>query len=396
MTKLNKMILAIRKFTKPFIFIAFVLCSVDVNAQVSLLQNTIDKLESFKSFSYQFINKRKDFSIDTAIKHNNELFLKTPADKTFGYLFRLETVYKTEKIIRTDLYNGQDLTYINLEDSTFNFQKAPCAAFQTSLIGSLKFLKAFLETKPLSKIIKANDTTINGIANAHIRVIVFDTIINKEHLYSLRDFFIDKQMGVPSFVTIRARSKDFGDAINDYYDEVRYFDYKFDQAGIDIATFTVPKGFHLPQKVTAPPALLAPGTVAPNWTLYDANGKQTSLVQMKGKVVLLDFYFIGCYGCMLSLKLLNAIYERYKDKNVVIVSITERDKEKAILAFEKQYHIKYPSYVNAANTIKSYHVNGFPTFYFIDKEGKIGNVFVGYNDDFEEKVTSIINNLLNN
>jgi len=390
------MIFAIKKFTRPSIFIAFVLWGVNANAQVSLIQNIIDKLEGYKNFSYQSINKRMDLTLDPTIMHDNELFLKAPADKTFGYLFRLETVGKTEKFIRTDLYNGRDLIYINPEDSIFYFQKAPCAAFETSLIGSLKFLKAFLETKPLSKIIKANDTTINGIANAHIIVIVSDTIINKEHLYSRRDFFIDKKMGVPSFVTIRARSKYIGGVINDFYDEVRYFDYKFDQAGIDIATFTVPKGFHLPQKGTAPPALLAPGTIAPNWTLYDANGKQTSLAQMKGKVVLLDFYFIGCYACMLSLTPLNAIYERYKDKNVVIASITERDNEKAVLAFEKRYHIKYPGYINAADIVKSYHVNGFPTFYFIDKEGKIANVILGYDDDFEEKATSIIDNLLNN
>jgi peroxiredoxin len=44
--------------------------------------------------------------------------------------------------------------------------------------------------------------------------------------------------------------------------------------------------------------LLAVGTTAPNWTLYDVNGKQLSLSQLKGKVVLLDFYFIGCSGCM--------------------------------------------------------------------------------------------------
>lgn len=390
------MIFIIKKFTNPSVFIAFVLWGMNANAQVSLIQNIIDKLESYKNFSYESINKRMDLTIDTAIQHKNELFLKAPADKKFGYLFRLENVYKTEKFTKTDLYNGQDLTYINPEDSTFYFQKAPCVAFETSLIGSLRFLKSFLETKPSSKVIKASDTTINGIANTHIIVIVSDTIINKEHLYSRRDFFIDKQIGMPSFVTIRGRSKYFGDVINDFYDEIRYFDYKFDQAGIDIATFTVPKGFHVPQKGTAPHALLAPGTVAPNWTLYDANGKQISLTQMKGKVALLDFYFIGCGGCMRSLKPLNAIYERYKDKNVVILSITERDNEKAVLAFEKRYHIKYPGYIKAANTVKSYHVNAFPTFYFINKEGKIANVTVGYTNDFEQNATSIINNLLKN
>jgi peroxiredoxin len=116
---------------------------------------------------------------------------------------------------------------------------------------------------------------------------------------------------------------------------------------------------------------------------------------MKGKVVLLDFYFIGCTGCMLSIKPLNKLYEKYKNQDVVIASITERDSKKSVLAFDKNYKIKYPGYVDAADVVKSYHVGAFPTFYFIDKEGKIAKVMDGYGDDFEEKVTSIIDSLLN-
>ena len=79
----------------------------------------------------------------------------------------------------------------------------------------------------------------------------------------------------------------------------------------------------------------------------------------------------------------------------VIASLTERDSAKTVMAFEKNYHIDYPGFVGAADVVKSYHVSGFPTFYFIDKEGKIANVFLGSADNFEEKVTSILDNLIN-
>jgi peroxiredoxin len=387
--------LTIKRFIKPAICMVFLLSGTVAKAQVSLIQNMIDKLESYNNFSYQFIHKNKDLTVDTAITQNKELFLKAPADKTFGYLFRLQTVYKTEKFTETDLYNGHDLTYINPEDSTYGFHKVQSFDFGGSLLGSLKTIRSILKKRASSKVVKVNDTTINGITNSHLIATISDTIINNEHLYSRRDLYIDKQIGLPSFVTIRGRGKYLGDVITDYYDEVRYFDYKFDQTGIDTTTFSVPKGFHPPQKSAAPPALLAPGSIAPNWTLYDANGNKTSLAQMKGKVVVLDFYFIGCWGCMLSLQPLNTIHEKYNDKNVVIASITERDSEKKVLAFEKQYHIKYPGYVNAADVVKSYHVSAFPTFYFIDKEGKIANVIVGYSDGFEAKTTAIIDKLLN-
>jgi thioredoxin-related protein len=76
------------------------------------------------------------------------------------------------------------------------------------------------------------------------------------------------------------------------------------------------------------------------------------------------------------------------------VSINRGDSRKSVLEFEKNYHTKYPGYINAADVVKSYHVKDFPTFYFIDKDGKIANVHVGYDDDFEEKTTTVIDHLL--
>lgn len=381
------------KFNKQFICIAFVLFSMNVSAQVSLLQNAIDKLKNFKNFSYQLSNKNKDFSIDTTIKQNKELFLKAPADTVFGYLFKLETVYKTENFTTTDLYNGKNLTYINLKDSTYGIQKINPTAFQFTLLGNLNWIKRFVEKRPY-KLLKANDTTMNGISNTHLIVNTYDTIINKEHYYTIKHLFIDKQSGLPTSIITKSRNNYVGDGISNYYEEIRYSNYKFNQENIDIATFTVPKGFHLPKVKPAQPTVLTAGTVAPDCTLYTADGKKTSLAQMKGEVVLLDFYYIGCVPCMDAIKPLNKLYEKYKDKNVVIASVTERDSKKSVLAFEKQYGINYPGYVDATNVVKSYHVNGFPTFYFINKEGKIANVILGYSEDFEEKVTSIINDLL--
>ena len=97
---------------------------------------------------------------------------------------------------------------------------------------------------------------------------------------------------------------------------------------------------------------------------------------------------------MLSLRSLDNIYEKYRNQNFVITSLTERDSKKSVLAFDKIYHIKYPGYIDASDAVKSYHVTGFPTFYFIDKEGKIASVLVGYSDNFEEKAITIIDDLL--
>jgi peroxiredoxin len=387
------MICFVKKIVRPALFLAVFLCSSTVNAQISSIENLIDKVESYKNFSYQSINKRRDMSADTTIALNKESFLKAPDDKLFGYRYSIETNHTTETFHRTELYDGKDLTILSVSDSTFFSANEHNSDFNQSLIGALKFLKERYTKKPFT-ITTLGDTTINGAANSHFIANVYDTLDNKEHLYANRDYYVNKQTGLPSLVTIKGRYK-YNGLVSGYYDETRYFDYKLDSPGITDANFVIPKGFKPRENKTAP-ELLAVGTIAPDWTLYDVNGKQVSLSQLKGKVVMLDFYYIGCSGCMASINPLNAIHEKFKNKDLIIASLTARDSKKAVLDFDKRYKIKYPGYINAADVVRSYHVAAFPTFYFIDKKGKIGNVLVGYTDDFEEKVTTVINNLLVN
>jgi len=269
---------------------------------------------------------------------------------------------------------------------------------QGTLPGCLKWIQARLEIQS-TKIVKLKDTTINAISSYHLIATVHDTVINKERNYTDVHLYIDQLSGMPGLIIIRSRNTTYGGGVSNYYSETRYFDYKTNHNNINIASMTIPEGFH-PQKAQpvlskAQRELLALGSVAPNWILYDVKDKKMSLAQMKGKVVLMDFFFIGCFGCMESLKPLNILHEKYRNRNVTMVSMTFRDSKKSTAEFENKYNIKYPIYINAGDAVKSYNVETFPTFYFIDKEGKIANVIVGYDDHFEEKVTSIIDNLLN-
>src|SRR5262249_44141251 len=112
------------------------------------------------------------------------------------------------------------------------------------------------------------------------------------------------------------------------------------------------------------------------------------------KVVLLDFFFVGCGNCMSSLAPLNRLDEKYKNSGFAILSISDRDSKKLVTEFRKVQRIKNKMYPNAGDVAKLYHITAAPTFYLIDKEGKIVNVTLGYSDDFEKKMTDIIDVLL--
>jgi hypothetical protein len=231
------MTLGIEKLIRPTIFIAFVLPFLNANGQVSLVENAIEKLKNYKNFSYQFTNKRKDFTIDTVISLNKQSFLKAPGDTIFGYLFKLETIYTTEKFTRREVYDGKSLININPEDSTYEIQKTRSSAFPGTLPGNLNWIENFVRKKP-SDLVAAGDTIIDGISNTHLIINTYDTIIDKEHYFTVKHLFIDKGSGVPTAIITRSKNRNFGNGISEYYDEIRYSDYKFDQANVNTVSFT--------------------------------------------------------------------------------------------------------------------------------------------------------------
>ncbi|WP_295795247.1 TlpA disulfide reductase family protein [Mucilaginibacter sp.] len=370
--------------------ILLVLCGIKADAQVSLIQNAINKLESCKNFSYRAVEKTLDHTADTTIKQHKDIFQKAPGGGNFAYLFSCETQEPGYHVI--DLYNGQSLISLSPDDSTYQFADIKKYAMEptiTTLPGFLKWLKGRPEKKPSEM---AGDTAVNGILSYHSIFHIYDTVISKEYYHTNIDVFIDKLSGLPNQVIIRGKVPLAGNVMN-YFIAIRYSGYKLNQENVDIAALTIPNGFHPPKDQVVLP-LLTPGTVAPDWTLYTTEGKQISLAQLKGKIVLIDFFFIGCGNCMESLQSLDRIYEKYRNRNFVLVSISNRDSRKSVTAFKEKYKIKNTVCGDAADVAKSYHMPGAPLFYYIDKEGKIADVTFGYKDDFEAKTTALIDGLL--
>lgn len=148
-------------------------------------------------------------------------------------------------------------------------------------------------------------------------------------------------------------------------------------------------------------ALLSVDTPAPAWTLPSLQGTQVSLAGLKGKVVLIDFFYRTCYPCMQALPKLEALNKKYKDRGLVVIGIDPFDKQDTDIAgFLSRKGITYTVLLDdrnaAGNSAVNYHVGSFPTMYLIDREGKIVSSEVGYGPDTETSLETAIRPLLGN
>jgi peroxiredoxin len=109
---------------------------------------------------------------------------------------------------------------------------------------------------------------------------------------------------------------------------------------------------------------------APHFTLTDLNGREVNLASLKGKIVVLNFWFIGCAPCITEMPDLNRLSDQYKPSHVVFLAIGI-DKASNIQAFLKKHEFKYQILPGAAATANSYNIYSYPTNIIIDTEGMV-------------------------
>jgi len=119
------------------------------------------------------------------------------------------------------------------------------------------------------------------------------------------------------------------------------------------------------------------GAYAPAFEASTLEGEKWNTESLKGKVVVLNFWFTKCKPCIEEMPLLNAMVSKYKNENVVFLSFANDDatKLKQFLA-TTEFNFKVVPNSNALTTIfKLFAV--WPTTIVIDKAGKIKMIKVG-------------------
>lgn len=125
----------------------------------------------------------------------------------------------------------------------------------------------------------------------------------------------------------------------------------------------------------------AEGTV-PDFTWTDANGTVKSFAEVtKGKPVLVNFWATWCGPCVKEIPDLIALNEEYTEKGAVIIGISaDRDDDALTLVsdFAKEKNMKYPIVIDNGDLEEAFGgVRGYPTTFYVDKNGKIVKKLLG-------------------
>ncbi len=135
------------------------------------------------------------------------------------------------------------------------------------------------------------------------------------------------------------------------------------------------------------------GTVAPNFTLEDLDGKAVTLSSFRGKVVLIDFWATWCPPCRESVPAIEKLHKKYGDKGLAVlgVSLDEGEWDK-VKAFRADYGMSYTVLKGTDRVEEKYMVRTIPLVVLLDKDGNVRSRFLGAGteDEIEKEIKALL------
>jgi thiol-disulfide isomerase/thioredoxin len=119
------------------------------------------------------------------------------------------------------------------------------------------------------------------------------------------------------------------------------------------------------------------GSYAENFALKTVAGETIQLSDLKGRPLVLNFWATWCGPCQVEMPLIQEFYERFSpDLEVLAINYDESIGE--IQPFVNDLGLTFPVLLDPGGEIADlYQVRGFPTTYFIDREGFVRGLFIG-------------------
>ncbi|WP_298950426.1 TlpA disulfide reductase family protein [uncultured Nonlabens sp.] len=136
------------------------------------------------------------------------------------------------------------------------------------------------------------------------------------------------------------------------------------------------------------------GSVLNQLNFKDINDKEHSLESLRGKVVVLDFWFIQCKPCVKQFPSMNTLKKKYKGKPVEFFAVTWNS-EYDVKQFLKTIDLQLTPVVDN-NLIDKFNIPHYPYHVIIDQNGKVEFVSSVLSFSITNKLERKINRLLKN
>lgn len=121
------------------------------------------------------------------------------------------------------------------------------------------------------------------------------------------------------------------------------------------------------------------GRITPAYQVTTLGGETLSQEQLRGKVVLVNFWATWCGPCRMEMPALQAMYERHRAEGLVLLGLSvDRGGDQVVRDYVRERGVTYPvAIVGAAEEAAFGGVRGYPTSFLVDRKGVVRHAVIG-------------------
>jgi len=143
------------------------------------------------------------------------------------------------------------------------------------------------------------------------------------------------------------------------------------------------------------PARAALDSPAPDFTLKSASGENIKLSELRGQVVLSNFWASWCGPCRQEMPLLDQMYQKYGPLGFTLLGVNVEQDTKDAERMLKDAPVTFPILFDAENQVsKLYDVTAMPSTVLVDRDGKVRYMHKGYQPGYEDEYQTQIRALV--
>ncbi|MCC0006686.1 MAG: TlpA family protein disulfide reductase [Hyphomicrobiaceae bacterium] len=130
----------------------------------------------------------------------------------------------------------------------------------------------------------------------------------------------------------------------------------------------------------------------PDFTLPDLDGNDVRFADLKGKVVLVNFWATWCPPCRAEIPSMERAWAQLKERNVVMLAVHVGGKPDSIWEFLAEFNVTFPVLIDKSSTAsKAWQTIGLPTTYVADRDGRKALRAIGGREwDHPDLIASIV------
>ena len=137
------------------------------------------------------------------------------------------------------------------------------------------------------------------------------------------------------------------------------------------------------------------GQKAPDFTLRTNAGKNQKLSELRGQVVMINFWATWCPPCREEMPHLNRLYDQYRKTGFVLLGVNVDDNAQQAQDMARELQIAFPVLFDTTKQVsRRYDVDAMPSTVIVDRDGKVRYIFRGYRPGTEQRYDAAIREMI--